>query len=137
MRKWKETSRDPNKRERIENTRVAQWAAYLLIGSFTVLLVGVLEGLVPGLFMGLAMWFFGVLIFGSRHQHQHRRRRRKRILRSKEHPHVPDTAISRAQPPGEPEPTDAALSIAGSADEPGHLTISIEDTTEVVVDDRP
>ena len=132
MRKRKETFFDPHKRERIENARVAPW--YLLIGSFTVLFAGGLGGLVAGLFMVLTMGLFGVLIFGSRHQHQHRRRRRKRILRSKEHQHVPDTAISRAQSPGEPQPTDAALSRTGNPDA-GRLSVSIEEDTQVVVDD--
>jgi len=57
-------------------------------------------------------------------------RRRQRILRSKEQHDVPDTAISRAQPPGEPQATDTALSMADDPDEPGHLTAEIEEHTE-------
>ena len=54
-------------------------------------------------------------------------RRRQRILRSQEHQHVPDGALSRAQPPGEPEPTGAALSRTDRPDEAGHLAIGIEE----------
>ena len=62
-------------------------------------------------------------------------RRRQRVLRSKEHQDVPDTALSRAHPPGEPQPTGAALSVADDPDEPKRLMVSIEDTVEPVVDD--
>ena len=59
-----------------------------------------------------------------------RTQHRRRILRSQEDQDVPDTALSHAQPPGEPQPTDAALSIADDPDEPGHLTVEIEEHTE-------
>ena len=52
------------------------------------------------------------------------RRWRQRILRRKEHQDVPDTAISRAQPPGEPQPTDAALSITDDPEETARLTVT-------------
>ena len=64
-------------------------------------------------------------------QHRHR------LLRSQEHHDVPDGALSRAQPPGDPQATDAALSIADDPDEPGRLIVSIEEDIQVVVDDRP
>ena len=63
-----------------------------------------------------------------------RTQHRQRILRSQEQQDVPDTAISRAQPPGEPQPTDAALSIADKTEEAEHLTASTteEDTADQV-----
>ena len=67
----------------------------------------------------------------SRVQH----RRRQRVLRSQERHDIPNTAISRAQPPGEPVPTDTALSLADEPDEPSHLPVSIEEDTQAVVDD--
>ena len=69
----------------------------------------------------------------ARFQH----RRRQRLLRSQEHVNVSDGALSRARPSDAPQPTDAALSVAGSADEPARLSVSIEEDTQVVVDDRP
>ena len=70
----------------------------------------------------------------SRYQH----RRRQRILRSQDDQAVPDTALSRAQPPGEPTPTDAALSIADEPDEPERLSVEVEeDTAETTVEQTP
>jgi len=43
--------------------------------------------------------------------------RHGRIVGSKEHQDVPDSALSRAQPPGDPEPTDTALSLADKEEE--------------------
>ena len=57
-------------------------------------------------------------------------RRRQRVLRAQEHQDVPDTALSRAQPPGEPVPTDTALSLADDPDEPSRLSVEIEEHTE-------
>ena len=59
--------------------------------------------------------------------------RRQRILRTQDPTHVPDTAISRAQPPGKPQPTDAALSIADDPEEIDHLSVS---TTEEDTEDQ-
>ena len=120
------------------------WEAFS--GVFWGVFWGVALGLATGLFVaGLAAGMFGELrkVRGdllSRWTHdgiartQHVRRRR--ILRSQDDQDVPDTALSRAQPPGEPTPTDAALSIADEPDEPDRLTVS-EDTAETMVDDRP
>ena len=95
---------------------------YIVTAALTVLFVGWLGVLI------------GVLIFGSRPSH--RRQRRKRILRSKEHQHVPDTAISRAPPPGEPTPTDAALSRTDTTDEKERLTASTDHAAEAEVPTR-
>lgn len=65
-----------------------------------------------------------------------RSQHRRRILRSQEGQDVPATALSRAQPPGEPTPTDAALSVADEPDEPGRLSVS-EDTAETTVEQTP
>ena len=52
----------------------------------------------------------------------------KKLL-AQEHVNVPDGALSRAQPPGEPTPTDAALSVADTPEEKDHLTASAETST--------
>ena len=96
------------------------------------------SGLVYGLMYGLGIGGVGGFIYSgfcrwdvpvhdriARTQH----RRRQRVIRSQDDQNVPDTAISRAQPPGEPQPTDAALSIAGST-EGTRLTVEIEEHTE-------
>ena len=64
-----------------------------------------------------------------------RAQHRRRILRGQDDQDVPDTAISRAEPPGEPTPTDAALSLADSTEETEHLTSDVEtEDTETVVE---
>ena len=56
--------------------------------------------------------------------------RRQRLLRARDHVNVPDGALSRAQPPSEPTPTDAALSVADTSEEKDRLTASTETSTE-------
>ena len=117
---------------------------------------GLAIGLIHGLFGGLACAVLGAVAIGLYHAwvgpnmeafrrtslirwaHDHiaRTQHRQRLLRSQEHVKVPDGAISRAQPPGEPEPTDAALSLADEPEETEHLPVSIEEDTQVVVDDN-
>ena len=70
----------------------------------------------------------------ARRQHL---RRKQRVLRSPEHQHVPDTALSRAQPPGEPQPTDAALSRTSSEEEePLRLKTATEEEIAPVVEEE-
>ena len=155
MRK-RQTFVDPETGEEMVSTWLACIASWLVFGLFFGLafglvggvlgwlVFGVLFGLIYGLFSGLS----GGLIAGllvpeletarsfrftrwahdgmARRQH----RRRQRLLRSQEEQHVPDTAISRAQPPGAPQPTDAALSIAVNSDESTHLTVETEEDLE-------
>jgi len=110
-------------------------------------LVGLLGGLVLGPFIGLVYGLYHMRdeVKGIRndpitrwtHDSIARAQHRRRILRSQDPTHVPDTAISRAQPPSEPTPTDAALSITDEPEEVDRLTVEVEeDTTETVVDDR-
>ena len=47
---------------------------------------------------------------------------------------TPGGALSRAQPPGEPQATEAALSIADEPEETDRLTVSEEDTAETTVE---
>ena len=54
--------------------------------------------------------------------------RRQWLLRSRDHENVPDGALSRAQSPGEPQPTDAALSLADTGDEKARLVVSTDTT---------
>ena len=152
---------DPDTGQEIESTRLARGAVWVFLG----LLSGLVSGLLCGLWGGLGLVLvkglgFGVLfglVIGLRfsflkmerarsdnlRQRFHdtiaraQHRRRQRILRSQEHQDVPDGALSRAQPPGDPQATDAALSIADDPDEPGRLIVSIEEDIQVVVDDRP
>jgi hypothetical protein len=49
----------------------------------------------------------------ARRQH----RCRQRVLQGQEFAHVPDRALSRARPPGEPEPAAASLSLAEPPEE--------------------
>ena len=165
MSKDKQTFIDPEIGEEIESTWLARWGSLIggvLIGGVLIVLLsglfGVLRyGLFPGLLVGPYLGLIFVLIAGlvstlqvpemevtrndpfTRWAHdriarrQHRRLRRK--LLDEEWANVPDTALSRAQPPGEPVPTDTALSLADEPDEPTHLSVSIEEDTQVVVDD--
>ena len=71
----------------------------------------------------ISHWIYDAI---ARAQH----RRHQRLFPNQEHSHVPDTALSRAQPPGEPTPTDAALSIADTPEETDHLTVGVEEDTE-------
>ena len=102
-----------------------------------MLLKGLIFGLGIGLLPSLAVMVCGVDRSRSnrwnrwvhdeiaRRQHFHR----QRVRRSEEHQDVPDTALSRAQPPGDPTPTDAALSVADTPDEKDRLAASTEEAT--------
>ena len=109
-------------------------------------LVGLLGGLVLGPFIGLfyglrstfheakkirsdriSRWTHDTIV---RIQHL----RRQRLLRSQDDQDVPDTALSRAQPPGKPQATDAALSIADDPEEADHLTVEVEEEEGTTVD---
>jgi len=132
MKKRKQTFLDHHSKERMANTKMEREEVYLLIGLFAVLIFSLLGGMAAMLCMGLAMGLFEAFIVTA--PSQQRRRRRKRILRSKKHQHVPDTAISRAQPPDDPQPTDAALSLTDNTEGADHLTVSSteEDTEDEV-----
>ena len=121
-----------------------------LLNRLTIgLIVGLGSALVAGLYVGVLslLGYTGVLPNIEEAQgndvtrwahdgiacFQHRRRHR--VLRSQEHQDVPDTAISRAIPLGEPEPTDAALSVADTTDGTDHLTSDVEtEDAETVVE---
>ena len=152
----KQTYTDPNTGEEVESTWLARGVAGLLFGVVFGLTVGLVTSLAelaglgggrwPGtywLFMSIGLGLFGLLLggfssvksvrgdhFNQIHDTIARTQHRRRILRSQEHQAVPDTAISRAQPPGEPQPNDAALSIADDPDEPARLSVEIEEHTE-------
>ena len=154
----KQTFVDPKTGQKMESTWLARWGSQiggvLISGVLIVLLSGLfgaLEcGLFPGLLMGPLFGLIFVLIAGlfctlrvpemevtrndpfTRWAHDTiaRRQYRQRILLSQDDQAVPDTALSRAQPPGEPTPTDAALSIADDHDEPNHLTVGATEDTE-------
>ena len=92
--------------------------------------VGLLAGIVGGVLGGIS-YSRGTSKAGDKlHDKIARAQHRRRILRAQDDQDVPDTAISRAQPPGEPQPTDAALSIADEPDETDHLTGEVEEDTE-------
>ena len=154
----KQTFIDPKTGQEIESTWLARKFCVLAYGLFFGVVGGLASGVHFGFFVGLVCGLvfvlFGVLFYAlivpemietrndrfirwahdliSRVQH----RRRQRVLRSQERHDIPNTAISRAQPPGKPVPTDTALSLADEPDEPSHLTVS-EDTAETMVDDSP
>ena len=112
------------------------WLGVLVGGVLWGIALGVGLGRLLGLRLGYERKEMGKLnlrVHDSIARAQHRRR--QRLLRSKEHQHVPDTAISRAQPPGEPQATDASLSLTDSTDGADHLTVSM--TEEVTEDQVP
>ena len=155
MSKNRQTFVDPETGEVIESTWMARWWPALLcwgLGISIVVIGSIITGsrmplycFIPmgmvtlmALSQGMNYWRrdrLGRWIHDGIARHQHRRR--QRILRSREDQAVPDGALSRAQPPGEPTPTDAALSLADEPDEPSHLPVSIEEDTQAVVDDKP
>ena len=146
----RQTFTDPETGEEVESTKLARWSIVfgwilfggVLFGLFAGFYGELTSGLGLGLFLSLLMGILMVLrlpnvkavrsdlFHRSIHDPIARWQHRRRILRGQEHQAVPDTAISRAQPPGEPQATDAALSIADDHDEPGHLTVEIEEDTE-------
>jgi len=102
-------------------------------GMIRLWIIGLLAGIIGGVLGGLS-YSRGTSKAGDKlHDKIARAPHRRRILRSREHQDVPDTAISRAQPPGEPEPNDAALSIA---DEPEETRLTIE-AVEDAADEVP
>ena len=124
----KQTFTDPETGQEIESTWLARWGSVLFSGTVVLvfsLLVYVLYRLpTSGLYTGLLLALLAVphivqrvrqLVFHmetARHNRitrwahdgiaRHQHRRRQRILRSRNDQDVPDTAISRAQPPGTP-----------------------------------
>jgi predicted lipid-binding transport protein (Tim44 family) len=155
----KRTFTDPKTGEEIASTTLARWIAGLCVAPCIVLggvlgavvggLLGVLlgDGLVKmgglglllgfllgaGLVVKLSGWLIP-LFAGRVHDGIARQQylRRQRILRRQEFPHVPDGALSRAQPPGEPTPTAASLSRAEAPAEetPLRLAASVDAATE-------
>ena len=122
--------------------------AGLTSGADNGLNQGLCAGLVIGLMGGVPLGFwaalFGGLIVSELEEARKDRfirwvhdgiacaqhRWRQRILYSQYTTQVPDTALSRAQPPGEPQPTDAALSLADTPDEKERLAASTDNSTE-------
>jgi len=159
--KQKQTFIDPKTGEEIESTWLAQFSGGTLGSVFGVVFgvtfscVGIIMGATLssylcewlntegpaligiGLGVGLGIWL-GFIVCREVDKGAHdtiaraQHRRRQRILRAQEHQDVPDTAMSRATPPGEPQPTDVALSVANSPDESNHLTVETENTEAVV-----
>ena len=147
MSKDRQTFTDPKTGEEIESTWLARGGSGLIFGlvgglicvlvhgvaccwRLEPLLVPFLSCLTSGTLCGLALYPppFTLQVHDRIARAQHRRR----ILRSQEQHNVPDTAISRSQPPGEPEPTDAALSMSDSPEET-RLTVE-EETAEKAVE---
>lgn len=111
---------------------VDRWSFCLLVWLG---LIGVLSaGLGVGFIMGLISVFskskelreISVIRWTHDRIARTQHRRRQRVLRSQDDQDVPDGAISRAQPPGEPQATDAALSMADTTDKTEHLTSDVE-----------
>jgi hypothetical protein len=121
----------------------AGWATGLLNGLLA-LVAGLVIGLVTGLPLGLLFGLYFLVAdldtvrynpFCQRvHDGLARRQhlRRQRILRRQEFPHVPDGALSRAGPPGQPEPTAVSLSRAPAPEEdpPLRLTAGVNEASE-------
>ena len=147
----KQTFVDPKTGEEMESTWLARGSVFLGCGLVYGLVMAVLVSLGvrvlwadlvgAGLFVGwMVLMGLGIQMERVRQtpflQRIHdpiaraQHRRRQHILRNQEHQVVPNTALSRAQPPGEPTPTDAALSIADDPDEPGRLTVETQEDTE-------
>ena len=155
---------DPETDQEIESTRLARSGAWVMTVGVMGLVIGLVSGWILGVLLewaGGGKLGFGMLIglllgVGLRicmisehiekmpdhaplrriHDPIARYQHRRRILRSQEDQHVPDTALSRSQPPGEPQATDAALSLADTTDGAAHLTVEVEeDITDTLVDD--
>ena len=144
MSEEKQASTDLATEEKVASTWLARGLGVLVLVLVIPMLVGVFMLLSRFRFFAMVSMFvsipLGVLLVRLSYQihdsiarHQHHRR--QRVLRSQDDQAVPDTAISRAQPPSEPAPTDAALSLANGPDETEHLSVSIEEDTQAVVDD--
>jgi hypothetical protein len=112
-----------------------RWAM-LLWGLAGGLLLGALTGLLVGLKFGLGAWGRALeevrwdpldrRVHDSVARRQHARRQRG--LRRRAYPHVPDGALSRARPPGTPQPTATALSRAEPPqEEKAHLATGVEE----------
>jgi hypothetical protein len=123
------------------------WGLFALHGGITAetnnpldrLIGGLVVGLISGLFTAFSMGCWGGL--GARLAYPITQRvhhgiarqqhlRRQRLLRRQEFPHVPDGALSRALPPGKPEPTAASLSLAEPPEEAvPRLAAGVEEAT--------
>jgi len=116
-----------------------QWLGVGGVGLITGLggILGGLMGITLGRLLGVRLGFERREMGRSNqwvHDHiaRYQHRRRQRLLRSREHVNVPDGALSRAQPPGKPTPTDAALSVADTTEEKDRLAASTDTSTEEV-----
>ena len=139
------TYTDPHTGAEIEPTWLARGRSVLAWMLGYVLIVGLVVGLIWGVSAVLSrvlsavpvdrlmdrlgdglcvVMFLGIFlrwIHASITRRQHRRHRN--ILRSQDPTHVPDTALSRVQPPGRLTPTDAALSVADDPEGTEHLGV--------------
>ena len=113
--------------------------ALLLWGLAGGLFLGFVTGLLAGLKFGLGSW--GRALEEVRWDPLDRRvhdgiARRQHARRERRHPpeddaHVPAGAISRARPPGNPEPTSAALSRAAPSEgDKARLAAEVEEETK-------
>ena len=153
MRKDKPTFVDHKTGIEMESTPLARWVSWVLLVLFCGLILGPISRLIDGLGGRFFEALGSVLLCavgctlvvpqkeGARrfrftrwaHDGISRRQHYRRLIES-EWAHVPDTALSRAPSPGEPQPTDAALSVA---DEPVEARLTVEapeNTTETVMD---
>ena len=153
MSKEQQTFTDPKSGEEIESTWLARVVPRMLVGLLIGLGIGMAQGMGTELLVVLPLGILciGLLFLRVRtdmekarrnrlirwaHDTIARRQHRRRILRSKEDQDVPDGAISRAQPPGEPQVTDAALSLTDTTEGAGRLSVDVIEDAEAVVDDN-
>jgi hypothetical protein len=92
-----------------------------IIAAILLAPVAIFCGLCLGLASSLVVW------------HGHVAPKQREILRLQgEHPEVPDEALSRAAPPGEPEPTQASLSRSEAPEEaPPRLAAGVDRAAKV------
>lgn len=157
MSKKKQTFVDPKTGEEIESTIIARVGSIVILVSVVALLYFTTLSVIR-----FQLWLIWAVIltilvdsvliialgFGwrrddscklihdwlARKQYSRRQRILKRKLLKEEWAGVPSRALSRAQPPGQPEPTDVSLSQAEkSSDEKPRLNVGVEETTGLEV----
>jgi hypothetical protein len=99
------------------------------LGSILGSIMGAIYFAPVAIFCGFCLGLANSLVFW----HGHVAPKRREILRLQgEHPEVPDEALSRTAPPGEPEPTPASLSRAEAPEEeaPPRQAAGVDRATE-------
>ena len=106
--------------------RLLEFLARSLLSLFLGTAVGAVFFAPVAIFCGLCLgWTTSLVVW-----HGHVAPQQREILRSQgEHPTVPDEALSRASPPGEPQATSVSLSLAETAEqeEPSRLATTVEE----------